>query len=85
VIFLAEYRPQRVLVMGSFALAAVFGESATMVEARGTWHVLKWDGGEAPMRVTHHTEAILALAARGQSDPKQEAFVDLKAVGVRLS
>ena len=82
---LADYRPQRVLVMGSFALSAVFGESASMAEARGAWHALKWDGGEAPMRVTHHPEAILALAARGQSEPKREAFVDLKAVSVRLS
>jgi hypothetical protein len=82
---LGEYRPQQVLVMGGFALSAIFGESTSMPEARGEWHALKWDGGEAPMRVTHHPEAILALGARGQSDPKREAFVDLKAVGARIS
>jgi hypothetical protein len=82
---LAEYRPQQVLVMGGFALSAIFGESAILAEARGDWHSLKWAGGEAPMRVTHHPEAILSLAARGQHDPKREAFVDLKAVRVRLS
>jgi hypothetical protein len=82
---LAEYRPQQVLVLGGFAVSAVFGESASLAEARGDWHALKWEGGEAPMRVTHHPEAILALAARGQNDPKREAFVDLKAVRDRLS
>ena len=82
---LAEYRPQQVLVMGSFAVTAIFGESASLGEARGDWHSLKWAGGEAPMRVTHHTEAILSLEARGQSNPKREAFVDLKAVSARLS
>ena len=82
---LNEYRPQHVLVMGSFAVGAIFGEAATLAEARGDWHALKWSSGEAPMRVTHHPEAILALGARGQSDPKREAFADLQVVRARLS
>jgi hypothetical protein len=37
------------------------------------------------MRVTHHPEAIIAMAARGQTDAKHEAFDDLKAIRERLS
>ena len=77
--------PEAVIVMGTFAARAMLGEDATVPGARGRWATLKWEGGSAKARVTHHPEGILALAARGESGAKREAFEDLKAVAQLLS
>ena len=77
--------PQAVVVMGTFAARAVLGSEATVADARGRWATLKWAGGNAQARVTHHPEAIIALAARGEAGAKREAFEDLKAVASMLS
>lgn len=77
--------PQAVVVMGTFAARAMLGDDATVAAARGRWATLKWTGGSAQARVTHHPEAIIALAARGEAGAKREAFEDLKAVASVLS
>lgn len=82
---LKELKPGVVLVMGTFAVRALYGSEQVVADARGGWTELDYEGGTATLRVTHHPEAILALAARGQSAPKREAFDDLKAVADRLT
>ena len=77
--------PQVVIVMGTFAARAMLGAEATVDAARGRWATLKWAGGSAQARVTHHPEAIIALAARGGAGAKRETFEDLKAVASMLS
>ena len=77
--------PDAVIVMGTFAARAMLGEDATVSGARGRWATLKWEGGSAKARVTHHPEGILALAERGEPSAKREAFEDLKAVADLLS
>ena len=77
--------PQAVIVMGTFAARAMLGDDATVGAARGRWATLKWSSGSARARVTHHPEAIIALAARGEAGAKREAFEDLKAVMTALS
>lgn len=81
---LRQTKPKAVLVLGIHAAGALLGDGSTVADVRGTWHVLQWEGGEAPMRVTHHPEAIRALAARGSTDARRDAFEDLKAVRDRL-
>jgi hypothetical protein len=82
---LQEYTPALVLVMGVHAVRSLVSESGSVDSARGDWLTAMWPGGECPMRVTHHPEAIIAMAARGQTDAKREAFDDLKAIRERLS
>lgn len=82
---LRSTQPQAVLVLGVHAARALLGAESDVGEARGAWHTLTWDGGSAPMRVTHHPEAIRALSARGNTDARRDAFEDLKAVRARLS
>ncbi|GEM_PF-2455972 len=81
---LRQTKPKAVLVLGVHAARALLGDGSTVADVRGTWHVLQWEDGEAPMRVTHHPEAIRALAARGSTDARRDAFEDLKAVRDRL-
>ena len=76
--------PAIVVVLGVHATKAMLGGAAELGDSRGAWHTLHWDGGSAPMRVTHHPEAILAMHGRGHSDARREAFDDLKAVRARL-
>jgi uracil-DNA glycosylase len=82
---LSAHQPKVILVMGTFAARAMFSDEDSVVSTRGDWRPLVWPGGQADARVTHHPEAILALAARGEHAPKRETFGDLKAVGERLS
>ncbi len=82
---LAELKPEWILVMGTFAVRALYGEEYKVADVRGAWTELAYDGGTASLRATHHPEAILALAARGQAMPKREAFEDLKALGQQLT
>ena len=77
--------PSLVLVMGRFAVEALFGPDVSVEQLRQQWQVLEYEGGRVDLRVTHHPEAILLLGARGQSAPKMEAFHDLKAVSERLT
>ena len=77
-------KPALVLVMGRFAVQALYGAEADLDQMRQKWEELQYEGGTASLRVTHHPEAILLLGARGQSAPKKEAFLDLKAVNERL-
>ena len=76
--------PSIVLVLGVHATKAMLGEAAVLGASRGSWHTLEWEGGSAPMRVSHHPEAIIAMHGRGNSDARREAFDDLKAVRARL-
>jgi uracil-DNA glycosylase family 4 len=82
---LVELKPTLMLVMGTFAVRALFGDEHAVSDARGAWTDLPYGSGSVAIRVTHHPEAILALAARGQAEPKREAFADLKEVGQRLT
>ena len=82
---LTDLNPSLVIAMGRFAVQALFGEEVSLDAMRGKWIELPFDGGGAELRVTHHPEAILLLSARGQTAPKREAFVDLKAVGDKLT
>ena len=82
---LPELRPALVIVMGRFAVQALYGADAELSSLRGQWLDLQFEGGPAAIRVTHHPEALLLLAARGETDPKREAFIDLKAVSERLT
>ena len=82
---LPELNPGLIIVMGQFAVQALFGEEATLDGLRGKWLHLEHEGASTALRVTHHPEAILLLAARGQTETKREAFVDLKAVGQRIT
>ena len=82
---LSELKPELMLVMGTYAVRALYGEEHAVTDVRGAWTDLAYEGGTVALRVTHHPEAILALAARGQSAPKREAFEDLKALGQRLT
>ena len=79
------FSPQVVLLMGTFAAQALFSGEDTVSSSRGEWRTLSWGGGQADTRVTHHPEAILALAARGEHTPKRETFEDLQAIAARLS
>jgi len=81
----AELKPSLMLVMGTFAVRALFGDEKAVSDLRGAWTQFPCAGGTVALRVTHHPEAILALAARGQSAPKREAFADLKELGQRLT
>jgi uracil-DNA glycosylase family 4 len=82
---LADLKPTLMLVMGTFAVRALYGDEHAVADVRGAWTELSYPGGVVTMRVTHHPEAILVLAARGQASPKREAFEDLKALGQRLT
>jgi len=82
---LQEYTPALVLVMGVHAVRSLVSEGGTVESARGDWLTATWPGGDCPLRVTHHPEAIIAMAVRGQTEPKREAFADLKAIRERLS
>ena len=82
---LPSLQPKMVLLMGQFAVQAICGESQKVQDQRGRWQMLDCGGVELPMRVSHHTEAILLLAARGQRGAKREAFADLQAVHGRLT
>ena len=82
---LSAHQPKAILVMGTFAARAMFSDDDSVASIRGDWRPIVWPGGQADARVTHHPEAILALAARGEHAPKRETFADLKAVGERLS
>ena len=82
---LAATSAEVVVVMGTFAASAILDENATVAGARGRWATIRWAGGSAKARVTHHPEAILALAARGKTEAKRETFEDLKAVAEALS
>ncbi len=79
---LSEYAPEVILVMGTFAVKAVLNEDASVHGERGQWTSVPDLG---VVRVTHHPEAILAMAERGDSTPKREAFDDLKAIASRLN
>ena len=76
--------PSIVIVLGVHAAKAMLGEATVLGESRGSWHTIRWEGGSAPMRVSHHPEAILAMQGRGNSEARREAFEDLKAVRARL-
>ncbi len=82
---LVKLRPGLILVMGTFSAQALLGEQASMQIGRGEWQQFEWSGGAAAARLTHHPEALLAMAARGQHGAKRETFEDLQEVAKRLS
>jgi len=82
---LSGYSPAVILVMGTFAARALFADDDTVASARGEWRAIEWPGKTVKTRVTHHPEAIIALAARGEPGAKRETFTDLMAVGELLS
>ena len=82
---LPSLQPRLILLMGQFAVQAIYGEQETVRAQREQWHSLACGDAEIPLRVSHHPEAILLLGQRGQTAPKREAFADLQAVQGRLT
>jgi len=82
---LSQLKPSLLLVMGRFAVQALYGDDQALDSLRGRWMDIGYEDGKAALRVTHHPEAILLLAARGQTAPKRETFDDLKALSERLT
>jgi hypothetical protein len=82
---LVNLRPSLILIMGTFSAQAVLGGEGIIEDARGQWLQVEWTGGGAAARVTHHPEALLAMAARGQHGAKRETFTDLQEVAERIS
>jgi uracil-DNA glycosylase family 4 len=82
---LANLRPGLILIMGTFSAQALLGGEGSIGDVRGEWLDVEWSGGRASARVTHHPEALLALAARGQHGAKRETFTDLQEVAERIS
>jgi len=79
---LSTFSPQVALVMGTFAAKALLGEEASVPAQRGRWQSIE---GIGELRVTHHPDGLIALAARGNGEAKRETFEDLKALAERLS
>ena len=82
---LTNLRPALILIMGTFSSQALLGGEGSVADGRGEWVDVEWNGGGAPARVTHHPEALLAMAARGQHGAKRDTFTDLQEVAARIS
>ena len=73
--------PEVVIVMGAPSRRApCWGMTQRWGRRVGAGRHSSGHPGAQKARVTHHPEAIIALAARGEAGAKREAFEDLKAV-----